>query len=67
MKQISTYYSDDDQLKAEVYIMDEITYMIEKYGPGDKVSRVYVNTMGQADNIAEDFVMGVSNESSSVQ
>ena len=67
MKLITTYFSDDEQLKAEVYIMDEITYMVEKVGPGDKVSRVYVDTMGKADIIAEDFVIGVSDESSSVQ
>lgn len=66
MKLLTTYFSDDDQLKAEVYIMDEITYMVEMIGPGEKVSRTYLDTMGRAENVAEDFIMGISNENSNM-
>lgn len=55
MKQLSSYYSDDEKRTAHVYLMDEITYMVEMIDPKQEL-RVYIDTMGQAELLAEDFV-----------
>lgn len=67
MRHISTYYSDDKSLQAEVYNTDEITYLVELISSDGNVNRTYVDTMDRAEGIAEDFVMGIRNESSSLQ
>lgn len=56
MKLLSSYYSEDNRLIAEVHQYDEQTYAVLFQDGTEKVTRSYYPTLQQAENAAEDFV-----------
>ena len=57
MKTISEYYSDDDMRKARVLRMDEHTYRVDFFSDSKNTSHTYYDTLEQAEEYAEDYVM----------
>ncbi len=57
MKHLSTFYSNDETKCAEIFSMDEHTYAVKLYEDTLPVSQVYFNTLQDAEDGAEDFVM----------
>ena len=59
MMHLSSYYSEDSTLRAEVHRVDEMTYvtiMAEDSASETREKRVYFGNLQDAENAAEDFV-----------
>lgn len=62
MKHLTTHYGDNNGRIAKVYISDEQTYVVYRYKDVAEVSHTYVDTMQQAEDLAEDFVLQAGTE-----